>query len=438
MSDRIAASLRAAFIAGAVLAMAAPACSAPNPSAVAAAAARQRLAIFDYVWTEIRDKYYDPSLNGADWAAVRARYRPMVDGARDDAAFHYLLRAAVSQLRDAHTKVLNARQARDREAEQSTSTGAILFEAEGQPVVFIVRPGSPAAEAGLQPGMRVLSVNGVPISQALASARAEVGPSSSDRGALVLSYLRLVAGAPGDLLHLGLARADGSAMTVDLPRRAHDSTPRFESRRLASGAGYVKFDRFAEPVAVRFRAALEGFRDAPGLIIDLRSNTGGDGKEGMRTIAPLLAEPLLVGRLATRTGKPPSALFGLVTLPLALSAGEAGGQLYAGPVVILTNEGTASTSEVIAASLQERGRAKIVGTRSCGCALGVLKYRKLKNGGALAISEIGLVSGLGRRIEGEGVVPDVPVALKLADLQSGADPAIEEAERLLAAMRGRP
>ncbi|MEA3016355.1 MAG: carboxyl-terminal processing protease, partial [Sphingomonadales bacterium] len=136
--------------------------------------------------------------------------------------------------------------------------------------------------------------------------------------------------------------------------------------------------------------------------------------------------------LITRSGRAPSALLGLVRLPLEMRAGEAGRQIYRGPVVLLVNQATASTSEVIAASLQEQGRARIVGTRSCGCALGVLRYRRLPDGGALAISEIGIVSGLGRRIEGAGVAPDETVALRIRDLAEGRDPALDRALSLLA------
>jgi carboxyl-terminal processing protease len=407
--------------------------AAPAPPATAQSAS-QRLQMFDYVWSEIRDKYYDPSFNGVDWEAARVRYRPRAGAADSDIALRALLRAMTGELRDAHTRVLTPQQARDRREDQATSAGVILFEVEGQPVVFDVRPGSAAAEAGLRPGMRVRAVNGMPIGQALTEARAEVGPSSSDRAALVLSYLRLVSGSAVAPLRLQLERADGTPFDVALTRRAFDTAPRFEARRLPSGQLYVRFDRFRAPVAGQFRAALEANRDAPGVILDLRSNTGGDGKEGGRMVTPLLDRPTIVARLATRTGRPPSALMGLVHLPLQLSAGEAGGLVYGGPLVILINQGTASTSEVIAASLQERARARVIGTRSCGCALGVLRYRRLQDGGALAISEVGLVSGLGRRIEGEGVRPDAPVELRLADFREGRDAILDAAVRELAAM----
>lgn len=416
------------LLAAALLALATPAFAAPPDPG------EERLRVFDQVWSEVRDNYYDPGLNGVDWDAVRVRYRPRAAASESDAALHGLLRAMLGELRDAHTRVLTAAQARDRREARAHSAGVLLFEVEGEPVVFDVRPDGPAADAGMRAGMRVLAVNGVPVADALASARAEVGPSSSERAALVLSYLRLVAGSPDAPLRLRLERADGSAFEVALARRPLETARRFEARRLAAGPLYVRFDRFRSPVARRLREALGANRDAPGLILDLRANPGGDGKEGLRAISPLLDRPALIARLATRSGRPPSALLGLVSLPLEMRSGESGRQLYAGPLVILVNEGTGSTAEVIAASLQEEGRARVIGTRSCGCALGVLRYRRLPNGGALAISEIGLVSGRGRRIEGEGVRPDVTVAPSRSDLLDGRDPVLEAAVRELSTM----
>lgn len=419
------------------------AASVPAPATATAAApparadtAEQRLAVFERVWRAVRDLYYDPGYNGADWNAVGARYRPLAAAAADDEALLGVLRAMLAELRDAHTRILTAAQMRARRAEAMLSTGAILYEVEGVPVVYAVIPGSPAAEAGLVPGMRVTEVGGVPVAAALAQARASVGSSSSERAALVLAYRRLVSPPGEGPVRLTLAVPGLAPLRVELARRRLDARPRFEARLLPGGPLYVRFDRFRAPVARQFRAALEEHGGASGLVLDLRSNPGGDADEGMKTVAPLLDAPTLIARIATRTGRPPSALFGLVRMPMELVAGRPGRQLFAGPIVILVDEGTASTSEIVAASLQERGRARIVGARTCGCALGVLRYRRLPNGAALAISEIGLVSGLGRRIEGEGVVPDLTVPLRLADLGSGADRALDAALRLLEA-RGR-
>lgn len=387
----------------------------------------RRLTVFDFVWSEVRDRYHDPGLNGVDWDAVRARYRPLAAAAENDGSFHLVLRRMTGELRDAHTRVMTPDQAAARRRNESASAGVILFDVEGRPVVFAVASGNAAEAAGLKPGMPVLAVNGVSIADALARAREEIGPSSSERAAAVLAYLRLTSGSVSEPLRLEVEDFDGTRRSVTLTRTVGDASPRFEARRLPSGALYVRVDRFRAPVARLFRAALQEHRDANGLILDLRSNGGGDGREGARFVAPLFDAPTLIARLQTRTGRAPSALLGLVRLPLQLTAGEAGGQLFAGHIVVLVNEGTGSTSEVIAASLQERRRARIVGTRSCGCALGVLRHRRLATGGSLAISEIGLTSGMGRRIEGEGVTPDVAVNLRLDDLRQGRDAALDAA-----------
>jgi carboxyl-terminal processing protease len=176
---------------------------------------------------------------------------------------------------------------------------------------------------------------------------------------------------------------------------------------------------------------LQKFKDAPGLILDLRTNTGGDGMEGMRVAGYFFNEKVPMATIVSRTGKPPSALFGLVSLPKVFEAGEQGKRLYSNPVVILINEATGSTSELFASGMQEKSRAQIVGTQSCGCVLGVLKHRELKGGGELAISEVGFVTPQGRKLEGNGVVPDKKVAVTLTDLQRQRDTALEAAEKLL-------
>lgn len=300
---------------------AAPAAAAEARTLQGPDALRRRLAVFDHVWSEIRDRYWDPGFNGVDWESVRRRYRPLVAAAASESAFLDLLRAMTGELRDAHTRILSPQDLSDRRREQTVSAGVILFEVEGRPVVFDVRPGSAAAEAGLGPGMLVLAVDGVPVAEALATARAAVGPSSSERAALVLAYLRLIGGPAAEPLRLDLAAPEGTRRSLVLERRPLDAAPRFESRRLPQGPLYVRFDRFRRPVARMLRAALLANRDAPGLILDLRSNTGGDGREGIRAVAPLLTSPTVVARLRTRTGRAPTALLGLARLPLQLVAG---------------------------------------------------------------------------------------------------------------------
>ena len=84
--------------------------------------------------------------------------------------------------------------------------------------------------------------------------------------------------------------------------------------------------------------------------------------------------------------------------------------------------------------MQATGRGVVVGQTTCGCLLGFLGYASVPGGGELAYSEVGFVLSNGKRIEGEGVNPDQPVPLTLADLAASRDRALETAQDLLRRM----
>ncbi|MGI9036706.1 MAG: S41 family peptidase [Pyrinomonadaceae bacterium] len=400
-------------------------------SAADSLSAKERVEVFDEVWNTINEKYYDPKFNGVDWNAVREKYRPQADAATTNAEFYDVLTSMVGELRDAHTRVRSPQRRQESKNKQATNAGVRLYEVEGVPVIYSVAPDSEAARAGVAPGMIVRTVDGQPFAEAFAKARREVGTSSSERVTRLLSFSRLIAGEPDTQLKLGLTRPDGTPFDLTLTRRTVSAAPQFVAKQLSSGYAYIKFDHFKSPVDKQIKDALIKYKDAPGLILDLRANGGGDGELGLKIAGYFFDEKTSFAAVKTRTGKMPSAFFGLVKLPKEFQAGKKGGQLYAHPVVVLINEATGSTSELFANAMQEQNRALIIGTQSCGCVLGILNFKKLKDGGDLAISEISFVTAKGRTLEGNGVMPDKLVALTLADLRSGSDAALKKAENYL-------
>jgi len=163
----------------------------------------------------------------------------------------------------------------------------------------------------------------------------------------------------------------------------------------------------------RIRAAIRGMSDAPGLIIDLRGNPGGFGAMANGLAGLLETKQTSLGVMSMRAAK-----INFVVYP------QAGA--YDGPVVILTDSGSASTSEVFAAGLQELGRAVVVGERSMGAALPSY-IEKLPTGALFQYAIADFKTPKGVLIEGRGVVPDVEMNLTRAALLAGHDPQLDAA-----------
>jgi carboxyl-terminal processing protease len=99
---------------------------------------------------------------------------------------------------------------------------------------------------------------------------------------------------------------------------------------------------------------------------------------------------------------------------------------FLGKVVILTDYGTGSTSEVFAAGLQELGRAVVIGRTSAGAVLPSV-FEKLPTGAVFQYAVSDYRSPKNVLIEGRGVEPDKEVSITAADLLAGRDPQLEAA-----------
>jgi carboxyl-terminal processing protease len=405
--------------------------AAPESPAKERLTARDRKDVFEKVWREIHDHYYDPFFNGVDWNEVHERYAPLVDATGNDQEFYALMSQMTSELHDAHTRFNSPEQWKNFRRQQGVTVGFSVDDIDGKTVITSVIPGTDAAHSGIEPGMVVLRVNDTPIAERLAEIEKKRLPSSTERATRWFIYNRVFAGPVDTSLKVALQRGDGSVFEVSLRRQIYSAAPEVTTHVLPSGNVYIRFDGFQHPITREFRRALQKFHDAPGLILDLRRNGGGDLAVLLPIAGYFFGKKTLFAKDSTRTGKPLSSYVGLFKLPLQLYVGRPGEQIYSGPVVILVDAHSASSSEVFAAGMQDTLRARVIGSQSCGCVLGIAKPRVLKGGGVLEMSEVLWFSPKGRKLEGTGITPDKIVTPSVADLQRRRDPALAEADKSL-------
>jgi carboxyl-terminal processing protease len=392
---------------------------------------KERVEVFEKVWKEVDEHYYDPEFGGVNWQEVHQRYLPLVQAAKDDKDFYSIVDRMTAELHDAHTRFSSPEQWENHKKHQGVSIGFRPGYVEGKVVVLDVFPDSNAAHAGIEPGMIVTALDGQPIADRLAEAAKTVLPSSTERVTKLRILSNVFAGSLETPFAASLERAGGSVYEVNFARQTLSMEPRVTAAKLSSGFGYIRFDEFHPSLVKDFKTAVENLRTTPGLILDLRRNRGGVGAT-LEAMANLFFDSkTLFERRMSRKQVTASERDGHRSEETQAFVGKSGGQIYSGPVVILVSEYSASATEVFSAGMQDSGRATLVGSQSCGCVLGITHDRVMKGGGVLEISEVLWFSPKNRRLEGEGVIPDKLAVPTIASLREKRDLVLEEGEKML-------
>jgi carboxyl-terminal processing protease len=179
--------------------------------------------------------------------------------------------------------------------------------------------------------------------------------------------------------------------------------------------GLVAFNIWLPALASDLDQAIDSVRTCDGIVIDLRGNPGGVGAMVMGFGGYFVDSTRSLGAMRTRQ----------VTLNFVINPRSS---TFTGPLAILVDPMTASTSEIFAAGMQRIGRAKVFGETSAGAALPALMER-LPSGDVFVHAVADFTDPMGRRIEGAGAVPDEFVPVKVSDLAAGRDAPLDAAVR---------
>lgn len=363
--------------------------------------APQNLRVFNAVWDLVNRKHFDPKFQGVDWPASAATFAPQAAVAPDDSTLYGVLNAMLAPLNDSHTHALTPTQVDERRTRQRARTGFNMLRADNRWVVSEVLPGSPAETAGVKPGWIVVARNGEPL-----GARLDFRPKEGEE-------------AYWDFLD----EKDEKVRLSPAAKRLSIG-PRQVVRELEGGFVYLRFDEFDGPDRRWLGAELRKHINAPGVIIDLRRNPGGETFSLGITIGEFFDHAVDCGAFISRGGA-----------RSVKTSWQLGSANYRVKVAVLVDGATGSAAEIFSAVLQDHGRAAIIGRRTAGAVLASWFYG-LPGGGELQLSREDYLAPKGRRIEGNGIEPDVVVPRTLEDLRAGRDRDLEKALEVL--KQGKP
>ena len=344
-------------------------------------------------WNIVHDQYVEQPID--DQLLMQGAIRGMMDALGDQQTFYM-----EPQVYENETSSLQG---------QYEGIGAYV-DTEGE-FLTIVSPieGSPAEQAGLLPGDRVIAIDG------------------EDMTGVAPEEARLkVLGPEGTTVMLTVTREGESAPLEFTITRAQIEIRSAEGKMLENNIGYVDINTFGERTTQELRAALDDLlkQNPRGIIIDLRNNPGGYLSTSVEVASEFIDDGVILyeeygdGRRDTHR---------------ALGNGQATDI----PLVVLINEGSASASEILAGALQDYERATLVGVKSFGKG-SVQNWVPLSdNQGAARVTIARWLTPDERLIDHIGLMPDVVVEMSPEDFVAELDPQLDAAmETMLAILEG--
>jgi len=449
-----------------------------KPGAPAASAARERYEeTFDAAWRVVFERHFDTTFNGVSWAGVRAELLPRARSAANRDELRRVIREMLGRLGQSHFSLIAdeesdalpssdtssadaaapsgprgsapVRGAASRPATGGELRGTVGLELRstgGRFVVTAVDSAGAAFAAGVRPGWELRQVDETSLATLHQSLPTSLGEAKARFHASLLAA-RTLDGEVGSSTRVRFVDGRGVTRQLTLRRRRPTGDPvkfgnlpllyariRHASLRAPGGrtVGVIAFNVWMPPILRRFDAAMDELRGTDGIVIDLRGNPGGVAAMVMGTSGHFLNDRVALGTMRTRGNE-----LRFVSNPRRVDVSGGRVMPYTGPVAILIDGLTGSTSEMFAGGLQAIGRARVFGETSAGLVLPA-RTTRLPNGDVLYHAFADFLTPGGARLEGRGVIPDVEVRLSRADLLSGRDTALEEAMKWIAEQPKQP
>lgn len=384
--------------------------------------AEQKKEVLDRIQEILNTRVYVTGVDLSKWPEFVAKHQENIDKAENTRAFSMAVNRAFREFGFSHINLRTPRAATQRRTGPVGTGFGVQAEKEGDGlVVRAVFPESPAARAGLQVGDVILEVDG-----------------KQPESAAVLSG----EGAPASKIKV--RRKSGETQEIELQRGQFSTARQDTLRWVDEESAVLKIHSFSNGYSQRRIEELvkEASTKAKFLVLDLRSNGGGATTNLRHLLSLLLPDDTEIGAFIS---KEDAAAFEkkagrAATNPQEIAASKerkyrtfkARVEPFQGRIAVLTNRGSASASEIVAAALREQAGSPLVGTRTAGAVLASV-YGRLPHGFELQYPITDYVTFKGIRLEGNPLVPDAEVTGRP---DGDKDPVVEKAIELLRA-KGR-
>lgn len=324
------------------------------------------------------------------------------------ALIHGMIRGMLTSLGDPHTILVEAQPAQIEQNSLQGSYGGIgaSVEVRNGAIVLLPYPTGPAAGAGIMANDILVKIDDKDVTPDMTTDDVQV-------------KLR---GDVGSTVKLTLHRVgESKPIEVSLTRQKID-IPTVQYRMLPNTSlGYVQISLESADTAKEFVDAVNAVKKSnpTGLVLDLRNNPGGVFPDPVLEVAGQFLSanaPVVIERYRDGTEKTYAAKGSQLAQALKL--------------VVLVNGGTASDAEILAGSLQDSGRATLIGEKTFGKG-SVQSLYTLDDQSVMHVTVATWYTPKHHQIEGSGLKPDIAVPLTPEDAAKGSDPQLDRAIQFL-------
>lgn len=346
-----------------------------------------------FIGTEFGKKLVTTSENSNQIATELNKYRKIIDkyylgNVDEEKLKEGAIKGYIEGIGDKYTEYISKEDMKDYMEDTTgnfVGVGIYMVQDTKENKIMVLSPikGGPAEKVGIKPGDYIIAVDGVEY--------------TGEQMSVVSNKIK---GESGTTVKIKILR-ENATKEYEIKREKITVNP-VEGKVLENNIGYIEFSSFDEGTADLFKSKFEELQKQgiKSLIIDLRNNGGGIVSEALKIADYMLEKDQVILYEVDKNNKE------------TVEKSE-NNPIINMPIIVLTNENTASSSEILAGALKDNKKAKIVGEKTYGKGV-IQQLLTLPDGSGLKITSEEYLTPNKTKINGVGIEPDETVSLPAA------------------------